>query len=193
LATGTAKSPAQVGTFLKKFSEKGWIESSLTNPPRYFLKEALLGELSLLGLSPEVKLDIHRRLFKFFESQIHWPFRETWLAYHAAHGGLSIQAFCWSILAGESYEERGQIDAAQAYFGYALEWAQNDFKRAYLKGILGETYLNQKKIPLAWSSLKEANTLAENTLPEFQISFVWDNYSLTWEDFDKRKPTIYSP
>lgn len=172
LSAVAGQSPARVGGLLKKFSDRGWIEPSITSPPRYFLKKPVLGELSLQGLSPTESKKLHQCLFSFIESQNDWPFRETWLAYHANGADLSSRAFCWNILAGESYEQRGQWETAQAYYGYGLKLARDDFQRSYLKGIIGETYLQQKQFPQAWSSLKEAETLAEK-IPwsEFQQNF----------------------
>jgi tetratricopeptide (TPR) repeat protein len=172
LAAASGQSPARVGSALKRFSQWGWVEASISAPARYFLKEGAFGEIATQRLGPEEKQGIHRRLFSFFKDQVHWPYRETWLAYHASHGGLSREAFCWNILAGESYEARGQWDAAWNYFSYALGLAQDDFQRAYLKGILGETCLTQKKFPQAWSALQEAKALAEK-IPwlEFQQNF----------------------
>lgn len=151
----------KVQSHLKKFQQWGWVEPSLSAPRRYRLRVPEIGEASVARLSPEARKKHHRLWFEHIHKQKEWLYRETWLAYHASQGSLGARALCWNILAGESYEARGQLENSQAYFRYALELAPTDFARSYVSGVLAETLMQQKKIPEAIGTLGQALKWAE--------------------------------
>ncbi len=164
-AKSSGLSQTEVQSVLRRGCEHGYLESRVGD--EYRLSQKGLAQLAFKEDQLE-PLSIHA---KIYQSLLEFPQlekREAWLAYHAALAKLAVPAYSWNVCGGERCRESRDFATALQYFDCALEFAQSDFKTAYVLGLKALTLLEQSRFDEALKVLYLAYQSAEQ---------------VPWEDF----------
>jgi len=172
LAEVTESPLEKVQAVLKKFLTKKDLKVHSEDESLFHLSKPDLRAEKLSSLKPDAKRELHAKIYRTLLKNPSTDKWEAWLAYHSALAEMEVPAFRWNVQMGEAWEGQDNLSQALAYYDCALEFARDDFKKAYALGLKARCLGRLGRYPEALPVHQEALACAERIpWPDFVLEF----------------------
>lgn len=166
---------------LNKLKKKKTIKESPDSKDLFCFADSEVRKKIIEKLAAKKKGKLHQKIFKNLTDYPDTENWEAWLAFHAASGKLSTPAFSWNIRSGDSWGQKENPAQALAYYDCALEFAETDFKKAYVLGLKAEAQAALGNFTDCLNLTKEALKVSKQV--------PWDDFIL---DYNLNLAQLYS-